>query len=61
MSIFEEGLWTKEQILNVFGSRKTLVDQSLLSRYTSNGEIEYNGCWFLYCELDQLIEILDEE
>lgn len=59
MSIFEDRDWSKEDIINAFQSRNNLCNQIQLAYCSSNGEVEYNGCWYMYFELEQLLEILN--
>lgn len=59
MSIFEDRDWTKEDILEVFGSRHNLCNVYSSSYFTSNGEILYKDQYYYYIELQELLRILD--
>ena len=59
MSIFEDGWWSKDEIIEVFETRKNLSNIYSSSFYSSNGEVEYKGTWFIYFELKQLLDIYD--
>ena len=60
MSIFEDGWWSKDDIIKVFETRKDLSNVYISSFYRSNGAVEYKGTWYMYFELKQLLEIYDE-
>lgn len=60
MSIFEDGWWSKDDIIKVFETRQNLSNVYISSFYSSNGEVEYKGTWYMHFELKQLLEIYDE-
>lgn len=60
MSIFEDKEWTKDEIIDFFGSFAELIEQQQISRLSSNGEVEYKGWWFHYYELNELIKIMEK-
>lgn len=59
MSIFEDSWWSKDDIIKVFETRKNLSNIYSSSFYSSNGEVEYKGTWYMYFELKQLLDIYD--
>lgn len=61
MSIFEDKEWSKDEIIDFFGSFTELIEQQQISRLSSNGEVKYKGWWFHYYELNELIKIMEKE